>query len=105
MRDTSTVFVVDDDATVRDTLQALLFTEGYHLEFASSRAESLARLEDVDPDVILLDVMMPDMDGFEICNILKQMNTGSIFHYFGYCSGQQRRSGIWAQGRRRRFFI
>ncbi len=66
-----TILIVDDDAIVRDTLQALLFKEGYHLAFATSGQDALTRLKDINPDVILLDVMMPGMDGFEVCQKLK----------------------------------
>jgi len=68
---TSTIFVVDDDPGARETLEALLLPEGYDLAFAASGPEALARLDDLGPDVILLDVMMPDMDGFEVCQRLK----------------------------------
>lgn len=55
----------------QETLEAILFREGYLLSFASSGAEALAQLPDLQPDVILLDVMMPHMNGFELCQRVK----------------------------------
>jgi two-component system sensor histidine kinase/response regulator len=65
------VLIVDDDAGARHTLEALLFQEGYELAFAASGKETLAFLESRTPDVILLDIMMPEMDGLEVCRRIK----------------------------------
>jgi signal transduction histidine kinase len=67
----SQILIVDDEPSARDALEALLFREGYDLAFATSGQEALARLNDLTPDVILLDVMMPGMDGFEVCQRIK----------------------------------
>ena len=71
MNDKAKILIVDDEPSARDTLEALLFREGYDLAFAASGHEALHHLEDLVPDVILLDVMMPNMDGFEVCQHLK----------------------------------
>jgi two-component system sensor histidine kinase/response regulator len=71
MRHSSTILIVDDEPSARDTLEALLFREGYELAFAASGPETLACLDELVPDVILLDVMMPGMDGFKVCQRLK----------------------------------
>ncbi len=63
----STILIVDDDPLGRDTLEALLINEGYHLAFAANGAQALAQIEEIRPDLVLLDVMMPDMDGFQVC--------------------------------------
>jgi signal transduction histidine kinase len=65
------VLIVDDEATARDTLEAFLYKEGHELYFAGNGQEALAQLETVCPDTILLDVMMPEMDGFTLCRRLK----------------------------------
>ena len=65
------VLVVDDDAVVRETLRAVVAHEGYRFELAADGSEALAKLERVQPDVILLDVMMPGMDGFEVTRRIK----------------------------------
>jgi signal transduction histidine kinase len=71
MRHSSAILIVDDEPSARDTLEALLFREGYELAFAASGPEALACLDELAPDVILLDVMMPGMDGFKVCQRLK----------------------------------
>jgi two-component system, sensor histidine kinase and response regulator len=65
------VLIVDDEPMVRETLEGLLFREGYELYFASNGPEMLAQLPTVLPDVILLDVMMPGMTGFEVAKTVK----------------------------------
>jgi len=65
------ILIVDDDASARSTLEALLHSEGYQLAFAKGGPEALHLLGDAEIDVILLDVMMPDMDGYQVCQQLK----------------------------------
>lgn len=69
----STILIVDDDAGARDTLEALLSAEDYHLSFAGNGIEALEKAEHLTPSLILLDVMMPGMDGFEVCRRLRAM--------------------------------
>jgi two-component system cell cycle response regulator len=71
MRHSSTILIVDDEPAGRDTLEALLMARGYNLAFASNGPEALAKAAELIPDLILLDVMMPDMDGFEVCQRLR----------------------------------
>jgi len=59
------VLVVDDDVTVRQLLRRMLEPEGYVVVEAENGRAALARLRDVSPSVVLLDLMMPEMDGFE----------------------------------------
>lgn len=71
MKHASTILIVDDEPVGRQTLEALLFAQGYNLVFAANGTEALARASESAPDLILLDVMMPDMDGFEVCERLR----------------------------------
>ena len=71
MTDKTQILIVDDEPSARRTLKALLLQEGYDLAFAASGQEALDRVEELAPDVILLDVMMPAMDGFAVCQRLK----------------------------------
>ena len=64
---TSHILIVDDDLGICDALEALLQPEGYELAFANNGSEALARATECTPDLILLDVVMPGMDGFEVC--------------------------------------
>ncbi|MCI0552769.1 MAG: response regulator [Anaerolineae bacterium] len=63
----ASILIVDDTLTGRKALELLLKEEGYRLAFASNGDEALRRAGEFEPDVILLDVMMPGMDGFEVC--------------------------------------
>lgn len=59
------VLVVDDDALIRDVLSDILEDRGFSVETASNGAEALKKLRGIRPDVILLDLNMPVMDGRE----------------------------------------
>ncbi len=65
------VLMVDDTPANIDVLRKVLSIEGYRLSFANSGEKALKILERAIPDLILLDVMMPGMDGFETCRHLK----------------------------------
>jgi signal transduction histidine kinase len=65
------VLIVDDDTASRSTVAALLSPAGYRLRFASSGEEALAAVEEETPDLVLMDVMMPGLDGFEVCRRLR----------------------------------
>jgi signal transduction histidine kinase len=67
----STVLIVDDDPTARETLVAMLEGENYDLQLAKDGAQALRMLGQIQPDLILLDVMMPGMDGFEVCRRIR----------------------------------
>lgn len=68
----SKILVVDDHPASRMTAVALLSVEGYDILEAESGPTALACVKQTSPDLILLDVMMPGMDGFEVCRRLKQ---------------------------------
>src|SRR5215831_18550426 len=68
---TARVLVVDDIASNVKLLEARLSAEYFNVVTATSGSEALAICERAECDVVLLDVMMPDMDGFEVCRRLK----------------------------------
>ena len=65
------VLIVDDSRIVRQTIAAQLSREGYDLSSAANGEEALKHLEVITPDVVLLDVMMPGIDGFELCRRIR----------------------------------
>jgi PAS domain S-box-containing protein len=69
--DPSTILIVDDEPIGREMLAVLLAPQGYRLMFASNGPEALAQAAALPPDLILLDVMMPKMNGFEVCRRLR----------------------------------
>jgi DNA-binding response OmpR family regulator len=66
----ATILVVDDDPNARDITARLLQREGYQVRIASGGEECLRLVESSPVDLILLDVMMPGMDGFAVCAAL-----------------------------------
>jgi DNA-binding response OmpR family regulator len=72
MNQPTTVLIADDEPLGQETLAALLSPLAYQLIFASNGAEVLRVATATPPDLILLDVMMPGMDGFEVCRRLRE---------------------------------
>lgn len=66
------VLVVDDEAVNRKLAQELLSSRGYQVAVASDGEEAISKVRTIRPDLILLDVMMPRLDGLQTCRILKQ---------------------------------
>src|SRR5438270_13009959 len=69
---TARVLVVDDMPVNVRLLEAKLSAEYFHVMTASNGTEALQKVRDEQPDIVLLDVMMPGMDGFEVCRRMKQ---------------------------------
>ncbi|MCC8246251.1 response regulator transcription factor [Saccharothrix luteola] len=67
-----TLLVVDDEATVRELLSATLRFAGFRVTSAATGAEALAAATAEAPDLVLLDVMLPDVDGFEVVRRLRE---------------------------------
>ena len=68
------VLVVDDEKVIRNLLQLSLQRMGYHVVTASDGEEALALFADDDFDLILLDILMPGMDGFDVCAQLRKLS-------------------------------
>jgi class 3 adenylate cyclase/DNA-binding response OmpR family regulator len=69
--DKPTILIVDDEPVMHDILQGLLAAEGYSFAFANDGLEAVEKVKQVSPDLILLDIMMPGLSGFEVCRSLK----------------------------------
>jgi putative two-component system response regulator len=67
----SMILIVDDEYIGRETLQSVLEGEGYELEMAENGFQAIEKAKKLLPDVILLDVMMPGMTGFEVCQRIR----------------------------------
>ena len=67
----ATLLIVDDDVHVRELLEALLQEQGYHTLTASSGEQALSTVAQQQPDLILLDAMMPKISGFDVLDILR----------------------------------
>ena len=65
------ILVVDDDPDMREALQMILESGGYIVVMAEDGEQCLAKLKEEQPDLLILDLLMPRMDGFEVCKALK----------------------------------
>ncbi len=70
--DKSKVLIVEDEPTLLDTLKYSLQGQGYDVVTATDGVHALPTARDEKPDLVILDVMLPGLDGFEICRILRQ---------------------------------
>jgi two-component system response regulator MprA len=68
----ATVLVVEDDLGVRESLQAALGFDGYQVEAVDDGDAALSRMAVLEPDLVVLDVMMPRVDGLTVCRLLRQ---------------------------------
>ena len=74
------ILVVDDDSNIAELICLYLVKEGFETEKANNGKEALRQIQRFDPNLVILDVMMPEMDGYETCReIRKQGNTPVIF--------------------------
>jgi two-component system response regulator MprA len=69
--DQARILVVEDDSAVRDALERALSFEGYSIETATDGAIALSRLREATVDLVVLDVMMPHVDGIETCRRIR----------------------------------
>lgn len=66
------ILIVDDEATLRETLAYNLTHQGYIVETAVDGPQAVEKARSLKPDLIILDIMLPGMDGFEVCRLLRQ---------------------------------
>jgi len=65
------VMVIDDSKTIRRTAETLLKKEGCEVVTATDGFEALSKITDQDPDIIFVDIMMPRLDGYQTCALIK----------------------------------
>jgi len=70
-KDTAKIMVIDDSQTIRRTAETLLAREGYQVITAQDGFEALSKVADYQPDVIFVDIMMPRLDGYQACALIK----------------------------------
>lgn len=65
------VMIIDDSKTIRRTAETLLQKEGCEVVTAVDGFDALAKIVDADPDIIFVDIMMPRLDGYQTCALIK----------------------------------
>lgn len=65
------ILVVEDEPDIADSIDARLWLAGYEIAVARNGKDGVSQARDLKPDLVLLDVMLPKIDGFEVCRILK----------------------------------
>jgi chemosensory pili system protein ChpA (sensor histidine kinase/response regulator) len=73
------IMIVDDSVTVRKVTSRLLERQGYDVVTAKDGVDAIEQLETIKPDLMLLDIEMPRMDGFEVTNLFDIMNYIEIY--------------------------
>jgi len=68
------LLVIDDDTAVTDLLSLLLRSQGFEVFATNNSAEGLNMVREIDPDLVVLDLMMPEMDGWEVCRSVRQFS-------------------------------
>jgi DNA-binding response OmpR family regulator len=68
------LLVIDDDSAVTDLLSLLLKSNGFEVSATNNSAEGLGIIRDAAPDVVILDLMMPEMDGWQICKAVREFS-------------------------------
>jgi DNA-binding response OmpR family regulator len=66
-----TILVVDDEPTLRETVAEALVLDGYRVSTAATGAEALLKFREARPDLVLLDLMLPEMSGIEVCRVIR----------------------------------
>ena len=69
---TAKVLVIDDEPEITDIVETFLTESGYVVEVENSSANALERARKIRPDLVLLDIMMPGLDGYDVCQEFKK---------------------------------
>jgi len=101
------ILIVDDTPANIQMLMAILKKEGYQLSAATNGRQALEVIEKVAPDLVLMDVMMPDMDGYEACERIKASTRWRdllslamwIWDFWSTTPGASSRHDCWSHAR------
>ena len=69
--DNKKILIADDNENIRDALTYLLEDEGYELLLAKDGADTLRKVRERKPDILFLDIMMPEINGYDVCRTIK----------------------------------
>lgn len=66
------ILVIEDDPLIRETLEYSLKGAGFKVETAETGLQGLSKMDDTKPDIVLLDLLLPEIDGFEVCKKIRE---------------------------------
>lgn len=72
------VLVIDDDVAITELMSMLLKTHGFDVTTTNNGAEGVALVKEKSPNVVILDLMMPDMDGWQVCKAVRAFSNSPI---------------------------
>ncbi len=75
---TPTILIIDDDAKLNQLLKDFLKDFGFNVVTATHPTQGLKKLKQLSPDLVILDIMLPEMDGFEVCKTVRQTSNVPI---------------------------
>ena len=85
MNKRTSIMVVDDEQAIRSLLSRILETEGYSVVGAADGGSALALLEEQEPDLAILDIMMPGLNGFQVLDLIRQRSNIPVIMLTGMC--------------------
>ncbi|MAU11943.1 MAG: hypothetical protein CL607_19120 [Anaerolineaceae bacterium] len=88
--------IVDDDATNREVMEAFLTLEQFEVMVAAHGLDALEQIKEEQPDLVLLDIRMPMMNGFDVCRAIKAQYDIPVFMLTGLDAEEQRRQATEA---------
>jgi DNA-binding response OmpR family regulator len=78
MMEEQTILVIEDDLDIREVICLYLQKNNFQVALAGSGEEGLAMMQSVQPDLVILDILLPDMDGFEVCRDIRKLSSVPI---------------------------
>lgn len=92
------ILVVDDDSDIREILTLYLKNEGYKTAVASNGGQAIKLTDTFNPDLIILDIMLPDLDGIEVCQQIRKTTTAPIIFLSCKSTSNDKTIGLIAGG-------
>ena len=78
MDDRTSILIVEDDRNIVDLLRSNLLARGHYVLVSMDGTDVLTQLDEAQPDIVLLDLMLPGIDGFELCRAVRERSTVGI---------------------------
>ena len=67
----ASILVIEDDSSIQELIVEFLSSEGYHVESANDGLEGIQKFKQGNYDLIILDIMMPNLDGYSVCKMIR----------------------------------